>query len=303
MASQQARPFPGLAGVQPRRGHLLHEALDRRRLVPEHHLAARVALEVRERAVVVVEGRVVEGEHERVEVAHPAQLVEDPAERGPLHLGRHERDHERHREPRRERLHAPLHLVRVPRHQQGDGGDRTELVEVAHVHLPAGPRRRGWRTAGGRWPRENGLERAALAIRPRAAVIIRRPLRGGRRLVDFADRWIDHASLSRPPGTTSTRRILLALAFVLVGAKLFGAARRAARPARRPRRAALRRPPRQPRPLRRAQPGRARGERDLRDPGRARRHPAALRGRPRVHPQGHDGGRAPRDRWWPWWGS
>jgi hypothetical protein len=135
MASRRA--LPGVAGVEVA-AHLLDEPLDRRGLVPQHDLAPRVALEVGDRAVVVVEGGVVQRQHQRVEITNAAELVEDPGQRGPVHLGGHEGDDERNREARRERLHAPLHLVHVPRHQEGDGGDRSELVEVAHGHLPGG---------------------------------------------------------------------------------------------------------------------------------------------------------------------
>ena len=125
-----------LTGVEPGRGHLLDERLDGRRLVPQDDLAPRVALEVRDRAVVVVERRVVEREHERVEVAHAAELVEDAGERGPVHLGGHERDHERDGEAGGERLEAPLHLVDVAAGEERESRHWPELVEVAHAAPP-----------------------------------------------------------------------------------------------------------------------------------------------------------------------
>ena len=59
-------------------------------------------------------------EQERVEVAHAGELVEDPGESRPLHLGRHEWNDQRDGEPRREGLEPPLHVVIITQeHESG----------------------------------------------------------------------------------------------------------------------------------------------------------------------------------------
>jgi len=122
---------------------------------------------------------------QRVEVADAAQLVEDPGERGTLHLRGHEGDDERHREARGERLDRRSISSR-PGGEQREGGDRPELVEVTHVHS----RERGARQEPGRGCFVVTLTAPPSELKPAATL---------------RTRWASTASSLRAPARTSTR--------------------------------------------------------------------------------------------------
>ena len=138
LGEQQAHRQPAgpalarAADVETGLFHLLQEPRNGGGAVPEDHLAVGIGLEVLERPLVVLEGRLVERDDEGVEIRRLAQLGHDPREGRTIHLGGDHRDHERHGELGCEGADQRLELLDRLRQQARQGRDGSELLEVAH---------------------------------------------------------------------------------------------------------------------------------------------------------------------------